>query len=128
MATAANLTVLNYAGGNVTYKVLDVDGVNGKTVWADDSAGSLLGFRKLLLQRKMPKDEANGVIRLQMKVSRPVLDGVTGALSYTDLGTVDYVFPAKASQAERRETHAAMKSFLGNAVVTAAVDTFEVPY
>lgn len=128
MATAANLTVLNYAGGNVTYKVLDVDGVNGKTTWADDSAGSLLGFRKLSLQRKMPKDEANGVIRVQLKATRPVLDGTTGALSYTDLGTVEYAFPAKASQAERREIHAAMKSFLGNAVVQAVVDTFETPY
>lgn len=128
MATAANLTVQNYAGGNVTYKVLDVDGVNGKTVWADDSAGSLLGFRKLILQRKMPKDEANGVIRIQVKTQRPVLDGITGALSYTDIATTEYVFPAKASQAERRETHAAHKSLLANAVLTAAVDTFEMPY
>lgn len=128
MATAANLTVNNYAAVGVTYKVLDVDGVNAKTTWADDSAGSLLGFRKLSLQRKLPKDEANGTIRLQGKVTRPVLDGVTGALSYTDLGTFELVFPAKASLAERRETWAAMKNFVAHAVVSTAVDTFEVPY
>lgn len=127
MATAANLIVNNYAAVAVTYKVLDVDGVNAKTTWADDTVGSLLGFRKLSLQRKLPKDEANGTIRLQGKVTRPVLDG-TGALSYTDLGTFELVFPAKATQAERRETWAAMKNFIANAVVSTAVDTFEVPY
>lgn len=128
MATAANLTLLNYAAANVTYKVLDVDGVNSKTVWVDDTAGTLLGFRKVSIQRKMPKDEATGVIRLQVKVSRPVTDGVTGALSYTDLATVEYVFPAKATQAERREVHATLKSLLSNAVLTSAVDNFELPY
>lgn len=128
MATAANLTVKNYANTDVTYKVMDVDGQNGKTTWADDTVGSLLGFRKLSLQRKLPKDEANGVIRLQGKVTRPTLDGVTGALSYTDIGTFELVFPAKASQAERRETWAAMKNFIANAVIATAVDTFETPY
>lgn len=128
MATAATLVLNNYAATAVNYKVLDVDGVNAKTVWADDSAGSLLGFRKITLQRKLPKDEANGTIRLQCKVSRPVLDGVTGALSYTDLGTIEFVFPAKASLAERRETWAALKNLAAHTVVSTAVDTFEVPY
>lgn len=128
MATAATLVLNNYAAVAVNYKVMDVDGVNAKTIWADDSAGSLLGFRKVMLQRKLPKDEANGTIRLQGKVTRPTLDGVTGALSYTDIGTFELVFPAKASQAERRETWAALKNFMANAVVSTAVDTFEVPY
>jgi len=128
MATAANLTVNNYAATGVTYKVLDVDGVNAKTTWADDTVGSLLGFRKISLQRKLPKDEANGTIRLEGKVTRPVLDGTTGALSYTDIGTFSLVFPAKATLSERRETWAALKNFMANAVVSTAVDTFEVPY
>lgn len=128
MATAANITVNNYAATAVTYKVLDVDGVNSKTVWADDSAGALLGFRKISLQRKLPKDEANGTVRLEGKVTRPILDGVTGALSYTDIGSFALVFPTKATLAERRETWAALKNFIANAVVSTAVDTFETPY
>lgn len=128
MATAANITVNNYAAGAVVYKVLDVDGVNSKTVWADDTPGTLLGFRKISLQRKLPKDEANGTIRLEGKVTRPILDGVTGALSYTDIGSFQLVFPSKASLAERRETWAALKNYIAHSVVSTAVDTFEVPY
>lgn len=126
MATAANLTLKNYANTDVTYKVMDVK--PDQVTWIDDTAGSLLGFRQFTLGRKMPKDKANGVIRVQGKVSRPVLDATTGALTYNSIGTFELVFPAKATLAERREVHASLKSALGNAVISTVTDTFETPY
>lgn len=125
MAAAANITVNNAAASPVTYKVLAVEPT--KVTYMDDSAGSLLGIRTIELGRKLPTDRANGVIRVQLKVSRPVLDATTGALSYTSLGTAELIFPAKASLAERKEVKAALTNALAHAVVQPAVETFELP-
>lgn len=126
MATAANITVNNYAAVATTYKVMSVEPT--KVVYADDSAGTLQGFRLIEIQRKLPTDKVNGVIRLYGKISRPVINGTTGLVDYTSLGTFEFSFPAKATLAERREAWAATKNFVSHAVVTAAVDTFETPY
>lgn len=126
MATAANITVNNYAAAAVTYKVMSVEPT--KVVYADDTAGTLQGFRLIEIQRKLPIDKANGVIRIYGKISRPVINGTTGLVDYTSLGTLEFSFPAKATLAERREVWAAIKNFSGHAVISAAVDTFETPY
>lgn len=126
MATAANITVNNYAASPVTYKVLSVEPT--KVIFADDSAGTLNGYRLIEIQRKLPVDKVNGVIRIYVKISRPTLDGVTGLVSYTCLGTQEYSFPAMATLAERREVYTANKNFAGHAVVLAAIETFETPY
>lgn len=125
MATAANITVNNHAAAAVIYKVMSVEPT--KVTYMDDSAGTLLGLRTIELGRKLPTDRANGVVRVQLKVTRPVLDATTGALSYTSLGTAEMVFPAKSSLAERREIKAALANALDNAVVQPAIETFELP-
>lgn len=126
MATAANITVNNYAAAAVTYKVMSVEPT--KVVYADDTAGTLQGFRLIEIRRTLPADKVNGVIRIYAKITRPVVDGVTGLVSYTTLGMLEYSFPAKATLAERREAHTATKNFAAHAVVLAAVETFETPY
>lgn len=125
MATAANITVNNAAAAAVTYKVMSVEPT--KVTWMDDSAGSLLGLRTIELSRKLPTDRANGVVRVQLKVTRPVLDSTTNALLYQSLGTAELIFPAKASLAERKELKAALTNVIANAVVQPAVETFELP-
>jgi hypothetical protein len=125
MAAAANITVNNHAATAVTYKVMNVEPT--KVTYMDDSQGTLLGLRTIELGRKLPTDRANGVIRVQLKVTRPVVNATTGALDYTSLGTAEMVFPAKASLAERREIKAALANALDNAVVQPAVETYELP-
>lgn len=127
MAAQANLTVNNYAAAAVTYNALYADTDKGAK-WADKLQGSLLGYREIFLGMKRPADKLNGVVRVQGKVTRPVVDGTTGALSYQSLGTIEFVIPAKATLAERQELWAAVKNFAANAVVQSAVLDFEVPW
>jgi len=127
MAAIANLSINNYAVTPVTYTALGVS--NGVARWADVSQGTLAGYREIFLTVKHPKDPVNGVIRVQGKCVRPVIDGTTGALSYKTLGTYEFVIPVKASLAERQEIWAVTKnSMLSSTPLQNGVLQGEIPW
>lgn len=126
MAQQANLTLKNWAAANVTYTMLFASPEKGAK-WADKSQGSYLGFRGVYMFLKHPTDAVNGVNRVTIKLNRPVIDGTTGALSYSTLASVEFVLPTKAALAERQELLAAFRDLMDNAVVTSAVVDLEQP-
>lgn len=127
MAAQANITLNNWAASAVTYNALFADTDKGAK-WADKTQGTLLGYREVFLLMKRPKDRANGVTRVQVKITRPVIDGTTGALSYQDTSFQEFVISAKATLAERQELLAAHKNFAAHSVLQSAVLDFEVPW
>lgn len=127
MAAQANLSLNNWAAAAVTYNALYADTDKGAK-WADKTQGTLGGYREVFLLMKRPADKFTGVTRVQVKITRPVIDGTTGALSYQSMSTQEFIIPAKATLAERQELLAAHKNFAAHATLQSAVLDFEVPW
>lgn len=81
MAAAADLTLKNNAASNVTFNVYSVN--PDSVEWIESGATSILGTSRAALSRKIPSDKANGVYRIGGRLTRPVINGTTGALDGT---------------------------------------------
>lgn len=125
MASIAALGLLNYAAASQTYNPAQSSPV---CVWVEAGFTSLDSQRKAIFGMKMPKSASTGVVRLQSKLTYPVLDATTGALSHTPFATIEWVFPAKTTLTERRELHARLKDYVGDAMVQTSVEDLALPY
>lgn len=125
MAAIAAISLKNYAAVEQTYNVVQSSPV---AAWVEAGSTSLDSQKKASLSMKMPKNASNGVVRIEGKLTYPVLDAVTGALSHSPLGTFQLVYPAKTTQAERREHFARFKDYVSDAVITTVVDDLALPY
>lgn len=125
MAAAADLTLKNNAAANVTFNVYSVetDGVE----WTEAGATSILGTSRARLNRKIPADKANGVYRTQGKLTRPVVNGTTGALDGTFTFNFEFLRPAKLSVAEADELYARAKEFVAQVIVKTALENGSIP-
>jgi hypothetical protein len=123
MAAIANLTIADYAAANITYYVQsEKDGVG---VWSDIAQGTPGGFRPVSMAIEAPKDLQKGVYRVRLKAARPSVNGTTGLVDYTSRFSGEFLIPAMATLAERRELYTAVKNFMANAVVGSAVKDLE---
>ena len=125
MAAAADLTLKNNAAANVTFNVYRVD--PDSVEWTENGATSILGTSRYSLGRKIPADKTNGVYRTLGKLTRPVINGTTGALDGTLTGTFEILRPAKLSVAETDEFYARFKEAVAQAIVKAAAETGALP-
>ena len=125
MAAAADLTLKNNAAANVTF---DVYSVNPDSVeWIESGATSILGTSRAVLSRKIPADKAGGVYRIGGKLTRPVVNGTTGALDGTVTGTFEILRPAKLTVTEVDELVARFKELVGQAIVKSAAESGAIP-
>jgi hypothetical protein len=125
MAAAAALTLKNNAAANVTF---DVYSVNPDSVeWIESGATSILGTSRAVLNRKIPADKASGVYRIGGKLTRPVINGTTGALDGTVTGTFEILRPAKLTVTEVDELVARFKELVGQAIVKSAAESGAIP-
>jgi hypothetical protein len=125
MAAAADLTLKNNAGTNVTFNVY---AVNPDSVeWIETGATSILGTSRAVLNRKIPADKAAGVYRIGGKLTRPVVNSTTGALDGVNTFTFEFLRPAKLTVAEVDELVARAKEFVGQAIVKAAAENGAIP-
>jgi hypothetical protein len=125
MAAAAALTLKNNAAANVTF---DVYSVNSDSVeWIETGATSILGTSRAVLSRKIPADKANGVYRIGGKLTRPVVNGTTGALDGTVTGTFEILRPAKLTVTDVDELIARFKEMVSQAIVKSAAESGAIP-
>jgi len=83
------------------------------------------------------KENGNGTTRVQLKLTLPTLETASGETdlgftpvptkAFDSLGGIDLVFPNRASLQNRKDLLAMLKDFLGDAVVTSAVESFVHP-
>lgn len=74
------------------------------------------------------KENAEGTFRISGKLVLPAMDAVdVTAVSFSTLGSFEIVLPNKASLQRRKDLKAMLIDFLGDAVVTAAVENFTHP-
>lgn len=125
MAAAAALTLKNNAAANVTFDVYSVE--PDAVEWIEAGATSILGTSRARISRKIPSDKANGVYRIQGKLTRPVINGTTGALEGTLTYNFEILRPAKLSIAETDEGYARFKELVVQAIVKAAAETGAIP-
>lgn len=125
MAAAADLTLKNNAAANVTYNVYSVN--SDSVEWIESGATSILGTSRAVLSRKIPADKTSGVYRIGGKLTRPVINGTTGALDGTNTFTFEYLRPAKLTVAEVDELVARVKEFIAQAIVKSAVESGAIP-
>jgi hypothetical protein len=125
MAAAADLTLKNNAAANVTFNVYSVE--PDAVEWTESGATSILSTSRLRMTRKVPADKANGVYRIQGKLTRPVVNGTTGALDGTLTANFEILRPAKISVAEVDELVARFKEAVAQSIVKAAAETGAIP-
>lgn len=74
------------------------------------------------------KENAEGTFRISGKLVLPAMDAVdVTSVSFSTLGSFEIVLPNKASLQRRKDLKAMLIDFLGDAVVTAAVENFTHP-
>lgn len=125
MAAAADLTLKNNAAANVTFNVYSVE--TDAVEWVESGATSILGTSRARMSRKVPADKANGVYRIQGKLTRPVINGTTGALDGTVTMNFEILRPAKIAVSEVDETYARFKELAAQAIVKAAAESGAIP-
>lgn len=125
MAAAADLTLKNNAAANVTFNVYSVE--PDAVEWTESGATSILGTSRARMSRKVPADKANGVYRIQGKLTRPVINGTTGALDGTVTMNFEILRPAKLSTTEVDEAYARFKELVAQTVVKVAGESGAIP-
>jgi len=125
MAAAADLTLKNNAAANVTFNVYSVE--SDAVEWTESGATSILGTSRFRMSRKVPSDKANGVYRVNGKLTRPVVNGTTGALDGTITMNFEILRPAKLTVSEVDEAVARFKEAVGQAIVKTAAESGAIP-
>lgn len=125
MAAAADLTLKNNAAANVTFNVYSVD--PDAVEWTESGATSILGTSRARVGRKIPADKANGVYRINGKLTRPVVNATTGALDGTVTMNFEILRPAKLSVTEVDEAYARFKELVAQAIVKSAAESGAIP-
>lgn len=133
MAAIANVVLVNYAAANKTYTPV---GITPVAQWRDNSNAILIGNPELSMGIRMPSPTAK-TMKVQLKLVLPTMEvtaGSTGSglqaaptVAYKNIANVELVLHERTSLADRRDLLALIKSALGNAVMTAAVENFEKP-
>lgn len=124
MAAAADLTLKNNADSNVTFNVYSVE--PDAVEWVEAGATSILGMTRARLARKVPADKANGVYRIQGKLTQPTVDG-DGVLTGTMTFNFELLRPAQLTAAAADEAYARFKALVGQAIVKAAAENGAIP-
>lgn len=134
MAAIANLTLVDSASANKTYKPVRAVPVAD---WKDLSSGISIGTPELTLGLRSASSAVK-TNKVTLKLVLPTMEVTspsTGSgiqpgptVAFRNLATVELIMHERSSLVERQDLLALIKSALGNAVVTAAVENFEVPF
>jgi hypothetical protein len=125
MANIANLTLKNAAAANVTYEPHSVE--RDACQWNEAGATSYLGTSRLKVQRKLPTDKANGVLRVMGQLTRPVVNGTTMALDGVITGNFEILRPIKLANTEVDEFAARFGEAVKQSIIAEAAKTGAIP-
>jgi len=135
MAAFANLVL---ADGQATpvNKTFTPTGLVPRPKWQDKTGGIAIGMPEVTLSDKM-SDSVDGSYKIRAEVKLPVLEVISGAdagytpspkVAYTCWGIVEFTFPKRSTLQQRKDIQAFTKNLLLDAVMSTAVQNFELPY
>lgn len=126
MAAFATLTLQNNAAANVVYNPQAIDS-EGVAQWGT-TATVFDAREKATLSVRLPKNGSN-VVRVTGKLSIPVMDTVDTTKKVSEcLGSFELVLPKQATETQRLNLRKQLDTFIANAIVTSAVQSFEGIY
>lgn len=127
MTAFASLSLLNNAAVAQSFAPSSIDR-EGVATWMTVSESSLDARRRASLSVRLPKN-GSSVVRVKARVLIPIMDTIDTtkkiAEAYAD---VSFVLPKQATQTNRLDLRKYTAEIVSNAVMTAAVDTFEAIY
>jgi hypothetical protein len=135
MAAIAALTLTDAATTPVNHTFSpQPDIMSNLSRWVDRSGGIALGYPLATLSMRMPT-KASRIYKVVAKLVTPVLEvtsptTTTGiqpgpTLSFNLIASAEFVLPERSTLQQRKDLNAMFKDYLGDAVLTAAVETFE---
>lgn len=105
--------------------------------WVDRAGGIALGYPMISFSLRQPT-KASRAYKISVKVTTPILEvtspstatGIQPAptLAYNLMAVTDIVLPERSTLQQRKDLFAYFKNFMGNALMTAAVENFEPVY
>lgn len=126
MPAMATLTINNYAAAPVNYSVLGIN--NGIARWADQSQGTVGGYRTISMEVRAPADPSKQVTRIVFNIARPYVNGTTGAVDYISRAKIEVLEPPGATLVERQELFAAIKNLAAHSFASDAITKQENMY
>lgn len=139
MGAIANLTLTDAAATpvNHTYYPQPDQFMTNLARWVDRGGGIALGYPVATLLFRMPTRQSRA-FKVSVKLVLPTLEvtspstssGIQPAptLAYNHIASAEYVIPERGTLQERKDLNALFKDLLGDAVVTAAVESQDPPY
>jgi hypothetical protein len=133
MAAIAALTLTDAAGTPVNHTYIPMDCTSQLASWAETASGIAIGMPKATMQLAENGDN----FKLTVKLVTPVLETITGdaggytptpKVAYELLGKAELILPKRSSLQQRKDLKAMFIDLMGDAVVTAAVQSFEKPF
>lgn len=143
MATIANIVLPDAQATPVNHTFSPAGTPVDESKWEDRSAGTYLGFNKLWMKLRRPSGPitANGSgrnLRLNLRVETPKMEVISNSsvsgiapaptVSYRPTAEVEFTFPERCSLQDRKDILKYLIGYLQNAVVTSAVENYEVAY
>ncbi len=125
MAAAADLTLKNNAGADVTFNPYSIS--ENRVEWTEAGAASILGTVRAVMGRTIPANKANGVYRGTGKLFYPVVNGTTGALDGSITMNFEILRPANLSTANVDEAYARFKTLVALALVKTLAESGALP-
>lgn len=123
MSAAATIILLNAASANVNYYPQRI--INGsESIYVDRTNGVLAAQSRASLFF----NESAVTRKVVGKVTYPVLNATTGALSHTLIGTYEFKLPLISTLTERQEVRKRLTSLIGLAITSDATDNGETPW
>lgn len=138
MTAIAALTLADGAATPVshTFSPVNIDQA-GVARWADRSGGISLGFPSVSFSMRNPT-KASRAYKVTAKVVTPVLEvtspstasGIQPAptKAYDLVCNIDFVLPERSTVQQRKDLLAYVKNYIGNGVITNAINDFEQVY
>jgi hypothetical protein len=141
LAAIANIVLADALGTPVNHTFAPAKTQADMALLEDRSAGLYIGFNKLTFNLQRPKG-ASGVsnrnLRLSIRVETPKMEVVSNntvsgiapapTVSYRPVAELNFTFPDRCSLQDRKDLQAYVLQLLQNSFVTAAVETYELPY
>lgn len=128
MAQAASITLADGQATpvNVTFNPESV--TPALSVFADRTAGTSSGFRRLKIRNKFAGP--NGANRAQFDVEYPVLEVVSGVsvLTRTLRAKIELILPDGCTDAERKNLYAFVRNGLANTLIQGAMRDYDPLY
>ena len=120
MGQATNVVLHDGAGTPVAVTFTPVKASPELSVWKDRRLAKFAYWPEVTISTELPTTKRN-TTRAQLRVAVPVVDAVTGLVTDTIRGSVDFIIPQTAAASDVNNAYAWLTNGLANALLKSAM-------